>query len=77
MRTKSRLRNIGPAYVDKVNRKGIRIVDLLDRKALPGNSAAISKKNEYLNKICGVLPLDPEAIVDEYHRDLANWSIVH
>ncbi|MCB0300226.1 MAG: adenylosuccinate synthase, partial [Calditrichaeota bacterium] len=60
-------RGIGPAYVDKVNRKGIRIVDLLDRESFARKLRRnLEEKNEYLNKIYGVLPLDIEAIVDEY-----------
>ncbi len=60
-------RGIGPAYVDKANRKGIRIVDLLDRstfeKKLRRN---LEEKNELLNKVFGKLPLDIEAIIQEY-----------
>lgn len=60
-------RGIGPAYVDKANRRGIRIVDLLDRprfeKILRRN---LEDNNRLLEKIYGRLPLDVEAIVDEY-----------
>ena len=60
-------RGIGPAYVDKANRKGIRIVDLLDRerfeKKLRRN---LEEKNELLEKIYGIIPLDVEAIIQEY-----------
>lgn len=60
-------RGIGPAYVDKVNRKGIRIVDLLDRerfeKKLRRN---LEEKNTIIERIYGKSPLDVNAIVEEY-----------
>ncbi|RMF57322.1 MAG: adenylosuccinate synthase, partial [Calditrichaeota bacterium] len=60
-------RGIGPAYVDKANRKGIRIVDLLDRelfeKKLRQN---LQEKNELLEKIYGKVPLDMDSIINEY-----------
>lgn len=60
-------RGIGPAYVDKANRKGIRIVDLLDRELFEQKLRRnLEEKNEVLNKIYGKLPLDVESIVREY-----------
>lgn len=60
-------RGIGPAYVDKANRKGIRIVDLLDRELFEQKLRRnLNEKNEVLNKIYGKLPLDVESIVREY-----------
>ena len=60
-------RGIGPAYVDKVARAGIRVVDLLDRDALRERlTAAIEDKNDVLAKIYGDARLDVDAIVDEY-----------
>lgn len=60
-------RGIGPAYVDKFNRKGIRIVDLLNReffeKKLRQN---IEEKNIWLEEIYGQAPLDIEQIVEDY-----------
>lgn len=60
-------RGIGPAYVDKINRKGIRIVDLLNRnqfeKKLRQN---ITEKNDIIKHIYGKSPLDVEKIVAEY-----------
>jgi len=60
-------RGIGPAYVDKINRKGIRIVDLLNRprfeKKLRQN---IAEKNDIIKHIYGKSPLDVEKIVAEY-----------
>ncbi len=60
-------RGIGPAYVDKVDRKGIRIVDLLDRNLFEYKLRRnLEEKNELLEKIYGVMPLDVEAIINEY-----------
>lgn len=60
-------RGIGPAYVDKINRKGIRIVDLLDRQTFEQKLRRnIEEKNELLKKIYGKLPLDVESIIKEY-----------
>jgi len=60
-------RGIGPAYVDKANRKGIRIVDLLDRKLFEEKLRRnIAEKNEVLEKIYGKIPLDVEEIIKQY-----------
>ncbi len=60
-------RGIGPAYVDKVARTGIRVVDLLDPESLRATlTAAIEDKNDVLARIYGDERLDVDAIVDEY-----------
>lgn len=60
-------RGIGPAYVDKFARSGIRVVDLLDRDELRKKlTAAIAEKNEILASVYGSDRLDVDAIVDEY-----------
>ncbi|HEX9654422.1 MAG TPA: adenylosuccinate synthase [bacterium] len=60
-------RGIGPAYVDKVNRMGIRIVDLLDRETLQAKLRRnIEEKNEILKKIYGAEALDVNDIINEY-----------
>ena len=60
-------RGIGPAYVDKFARSGIRVVDLLDRDGLRKKlTAAIGEKNDILSAIYGSERLDVDAIVDEY-----------
>lgn len=60
-------RGIGPAYVDKVNRKGIRIVDMLDRdnftKKVREN---VERANNVLNKMYDHEPLNVEEIVQKY-----------
>ncbi|MEM1118466.1 MAG: adenylosuccinate synthase, partial [Bacteroidota bacterium] len=60
-------RGIGPAYVDKFARSGIRVVDLLDRDGLRTKlTAAIEEKNAILASVYGGDRLDVDAIVDEY-----------
>jgi len=60
-------RGIGPAYIDKVSRKGIRIVDLLDRETLREKlQRNIEDKNILLKKVYDEDILDPEKIINEY-----------
>ncbi|MEM6644620.1 MAG: adenylosuccinate synthase [Bacteroidota bacterium] len=60
-------RGIGPAYMDKFARSGIRVVDLLDRDVLRKKlTAAIEEKNAILKNIHGAEELNVDAIVDEY-----------
>ncbi len=60
-------RGIGPAYIDKAMRSGIRIVDLLDRDELARKlTANINEKNQILTKVYGESKLDIEAIIAEY-----------
>jgi len=60
-------RGIGPAYVDKVARCGIRIVDLLERDLLKQKLLRnIEEKNVVLQRIYGEPEMDAEAIVNEY-----------
>ncbi len=60
-------RGIGPAYIDKAKRTGIRIVDLLDRKDFEAKLRYnINEYNEVLTKIYGHDELDVDAIVEKY-----------
>jgi len=60
-------RGIGPCYIDKYGRKGIRIVDLLNRTELEKKIRAnLKEKNEILQKIHSHAGLDVDAIVKEY-----------
>ncbi|MCX7930202.1 MAG: adenylosuccinate synthase [Chlorobi bacterium] len=60
-------RGIGPAYIDKYSRVGIRVVDLLDRNALEEKLRInLAEKNALLEKIYGTERLDVEQIVAEY-----------
>jgi adenylosuccinate synthase len=62
-------RGIGPAYIDKARRVGIRIVDLLDREyfeeKLRNN---IKEHNNVLTKVYGSDALDAEEIVETYMK---------
>lgn len=60
-------RGIGPAYVDKFHRMGIRIVDLLDRDTFREKLLRnIEDKNKILRHIYDTEELDANKIVDEY-----------
>lgn len=60
-------RGIGPAYVDKFARTGIRVVDLLDRDVLRTKlKQSIEEKNAILKSIYGAEALNVEAIIEEY-----------
>jgi adenylosuccinate synthase len=60
-------RGIGPAYVDKFARTGIRVVDLLDRDVLRKKLRLnIEEKNAILREVYKEDVLDVEAIVEEY-----------
>lgn len=57
---------VGPAYVDKVARMGIRVGDLTDRKALPARLRPILEyKNAILTKVYGKPPVSPEEIYEK------------
>ena len=56
-------RGIGPAYVDKAARVGIRVGDLLDEGYLAKRlEAVVARKNEMLTKVYGVDPIDVDAL---------------
>ncbi|MCJ2162614.1 adenylosuccinate synthase [Lentilactobacillus kefiri] len=62
-------KGIGPAYMDKVERIGIRIADLLDKDTFEEklrNNLAV--KNELLTKIYDHEPLEFEPIFNEYNE---------
>ncbi len=60
-------RGIGPAYLDKAKRTGIRIVDLLDRKILEDKLRTnLDENNAVLQKIYGFEELDVDSIVKTY-----------
>ena len=57
-------RGIGPAYVDKTARVGIRVGDLLDKAYLVNRlEGAVRAKNEVLTKVYGAEPIDLEQLV--------------
>lgn len=60
-------RGIGPCYIDKYARKGIRIVDLLNRSELEKKiRVSLKEKNDFLLKIHSHAGLDVDSIVKEY-----------
>ena len=60
-------RGIGPAYMDKFARTGIRVVDLLDRDTLRRKlKRAIEEKNAVLRGVYDADGLDVERIIEEY-----------
>jgi adenylosuccinate synthase len=62
-------RGIGPAYIDKFMRVGIRIVDLLDRDGLARKlKTNIDEKNLILTKVYGETKIDVDAIIHEYQE---------
>lgn len=60
-------RGIGPAYMDKFARTGIRLIDLLDRdEFLPKLRAQVTAKNELLEKVYGLPGFTLEEIAEPY-----------
>ena len=60
---------IGPAYVDKAARDGIRIGELLDRKRLPDRvAAAVAQKNRIIAGVYDGEPLDADCVIEQCQR---------
>ena len=60
-------RGIGPAYMDKYSRFGIRVQDLFDPKIFRKKlEVALKDKNRQLVKVYNQLPMDLDEIFDEY-----------
>ena len=60
-------RGIGPCYIDKYARKGIKIADLLNRKELEKKIRMnIGEKNNLLKKVYDHEELDVNSIIEEY-----------
>ncbi len=60
-------RGIGPTYADKSERTGIRMIDLMDGNDLRDQLHwAVSYKNTIIEKLYGLPPLDPEAVIAQY-----------
>lgn len=59
-------RGIGPSYIDKYARKGIRISDLLDKDSLKEKiKGNLKEKNNLLKKVYNHAELEVEKIIDE------------
>ncbi|MDI9491455.1 MAG: adenylosuccinate synthase [Bacillota bacterium] len=60
-------KGIGPCYMDKVQRSGIRTCDMLDaKKFVEKFGEQIDAKNQILEKLFDAPPLDKEAMIREY-----------
>ena len=60
-------RGIGPTYADKSQRSGIRVIDLLDEQRLSERlEGPLQEKNELLETIYGVAPLNAGDVIQEY-----------
>lgn len=60
-------RGIGPAYMDKAARTGIRMVDLLDKELFKEKlQANLTSKNEILTKIYGVDGFEENEIMEKF-----------
>ncbi|MCL4426028.1 MAG: adenylosuccinate synthetase, partial [Firmicutes bacterium] len=62
-------RGVGPAYMDKAARTGLRIIDLVESDAFPGLlERNLKEKNFLLKNIYGTEPLDGEKILADFRR---------
>jgi adenylosuccinate synthase len=60
-------RGIGPAYEDKMARRGIRFVELLEPETFGERvRCVLEEKNFYLKNYFNAEPLDPESIIAQY-----------
>ncbi len=60
-------RGIGPTYEDKIGRRGIRLMDLLDREIFARKlREALEEKNFILEKLLGADPFTFEEIYEQY-----------
>ena len=60
-------KGIGPCYMDKIERSGLRTCDMLDEKIFREKlSAQIDKKNEIIVKLFNETPIDKEALIETY-----------
>jgi len=60
-------KGIGPCYMDKMARAGIRIIDLMDAEEFTAKARRlVEEKNRIIRNVYGGEPLDAEAIIREY-----------
>lgn len=60
-------KGIGPCYMDKVERTGLRVCDLMEPEAFREKAARlIAQKNLMMEKLYGAEPMDAEAIIARY-----------
>ncbi|MEX1029022.1 MAG: adenylosuccinate synthase [Paenibacillaceae bacterium] len=61
------LKGIGPCYMDKAARSGIRIADLLDPEVFePKLRASVATKNKWIEQVYGAKGLNADEILKEY-----------
>ncbi|WP_404450712.1 adenylosuccinate synthase [Virgibacillus necropolis] len=72
-------KGIGPAYMDKAARVGIRIADLLDKDTFRAKvEQNVNEKNRLFEKVYEVDPVSVDEIVDEYYeygQELAKYVV--
>ncbi len=61
-------KGIGPCYMDKVERTGIRVIDLISDGIEEALRERIAFKNILIEKIYGGNPLDADAIISDYKK---------
>ncbi|ALX49556.1 adenylosuccinate synthase [Lentibacillus amyloliquefaciens] len=62
-------KGIGPAYMDKAARSGIRVADLLDKDTFRSKlEQNLKEKNRLLEKVYEVDPIQVEDILEEYYE---------
>ncbi|MCQ6563440.1 adenylosuccinate synthase [Paenibacillus mendelii] len=60
-------KGIGPCYMDKAARNGIRIADLMDAEEFePKVRRMVAEKNQVIEQVYGGQPLDADTIISEY-----------
>ncbi|MCA0756339.1 adenylosuccinate synthase [Paenibacillus sp. N4] len=60
-------KGIGPCYMDKAARNGIRIADLMDAEEFDARVRAIAaEKNQLIEQVYGSEPLDVDKIISDY-----------
>lgn len=60
-------KGIGPCYIDKIDRTGLRMCDMMDEQIFRKKLAAqIDHKNELIVKLYGARPIDKEALIEEF-----------
>jgi adenylosuccinate synthase len=68
-------KGIGPAFADKVARRGIRAGDLLDREELRAKLATVlENKNQLLTRVYGKEPLSFNEIYEQYCGYADRWA---
>ena len=69
---------IGPCYMDKAERSGIRIYDLIHEDIFNEKASAnIDFKNRIISEIYGAEPIDKKAVIEEYNeyaREIAKYA---